>query len=309
MNKDKVDVYQAITDKIIAELEKGVAPWLAPWNSEKARRLGGDGPQGWAPKNAISGRRYNGINVFLCWLHMSEHGLDTSNAAYLTYRQCQQYGGHVKAGSKACQIVLWKDYLRTEMIDGQQVKKKALYATQYNVFHLGQTEGVSLPEVAPLPEVKNLTDDAAWIDFIAKTKADLRHGGDRAYYAMKADYIQMPVAESFRSAEHYKATALHELTHWTGHDSRMKREFGRRFGDNAYAVEELVAELGAAFLCADHGIANPEMRHAAYIETWLRALKQDNRVIMTASSQAQKAAAFIDALVSGNAEVPAQQAA
>jgi antirestriction protein ArdC len=305
MNKDKVDVYQAITDKIIAELERGVAPWLAPWNSSKAIKLGGgDAAHGWQPRNALSGRRYNGINVLLCWLHMNEFGLDSTNAQYMTYRQAQGLGGHIKAGSKACQIVLWKDAVRTETVDGQQVKRKYLYATSYNVFHIQQTEGVELPALPEAVQPVGLTDDNAWSEFIAATKCDLRHGGDRAYYAMQADYIQMPVAASFRSAEHYKATALHELTHWTGHKDRMAREFGRRFGDNAYAVEELVAEMGAAFLCADHGIANPEMRHAAYIETWLRALRGDNCVIITASSQASKAAQYIDALVTG-ASAPA----
>lgn len=295
MHKDKVDVHQAITDKIIAELENGTAPWLKPWSSEKAIKLGGAGPQGWQPRNAISNRRYNGINVLLCWLHMSEHGLDTGNAAYLTYRQAQGLGGHVKAGAKACQIVLWKDYQkRITAADGTSELKKLLYATTYNVFHIDQTEGVVLPVAEPLPEVKNLADDEAWQAFIKATGADVRHGGDRAFYARTPDYVQMPVAESFRSPDLYKATALHELTHWTGHDSRMKREFGKRFGDQAYAVEELVAELGAAFLCADHGIDHPELRHAAYIETWLQALKKDNRIIMTASSQASKAVQWLE---------------
>lgn len=299
----KQDVYDQITQKIIAELETGTAPWLKPWNSTKAIALGGTGPMGWAPRNAISGRRYNGINVLLCWLHMSEFGLDSTNAAYLTYRQAQGLGGHVKAGAKACQIVLWKDYHRKErQDDGTTVLKKALYATQYNVFHIDQTEGVELPEGEALPVVTNLADDQAWQAFVKATEIDLRHGGDRAFYARKPDFVQMPVAESFRSPDHYKAVCLHEFTHATGHDKRLNREFGKRFGDQAYAVEELVAEMGAAFLCADHGIANPDLRHASYIGTWLEALKKDNRIIMTASSQASKAAQWIDAKVNPEAK-------
>lgn len=292
------DVYERVTARIITELEKGAAPWLKPWSDSKAGRCGGS----IIPRNVISGHHYSGINIVLAWGHMDGLGVMNQEPLFLTYRQAQEAGGNVRKGEKGCLVVAFKQGVMTK--DGQPVIGDDGQAKVYwkafgnTVFHVSQCDGLTLPEVALIEAPRGLVDGSfqAWL---AMTGADVRHGGTRAFYTPTYDYVQMPTAPSFKSEEHYKATVLHEMTHWTGHKKRLERDFSGRFGNDAYAFEELVAELGAAFLCAELGVDNPDLRHAGYIDHWLKVLREDKRAIFKAASLAGKAAKYIGELVDG----------
>jgi antirestriction protein ArdC len=271
---EKRDLYAEVTNKILAALEKGVAPWIKPWNS--------GAPAGGAlPYNYLTGRPYRGINVPLLWASGYE-----SNA-WMTYKQAQAIGAHVRRGEKGSMIVFFKPIRISDAnATGEKVERTIPMLRAFTVFNIAQIDG--LPEaVAPAPVASNFP--AADVTL---AQARLVHGGNRAFYSPVADFIQMPHKSQFVSEADYYSTALHELTHWTGHASRCAREFGKRFGDHAYACEELVAEMGAAFLCAQHGIEG-KLQHAEYMQSWINALKADKRAIITAASAAQKAADFV----------------
>ena len=217
----------------------------------------------------------------------------------MTYRQASELNAHVKQGEKGSLVVYANAITRTERDDktGQDVEREIPYMKGYAVFNVEQIEG--LPEIYYAKAVPTL-DPVARIDhaeeFFANLGATIKHGGTRAYYAQELDYVQMPPFEAFRDAESYYSTLAHELAHWTKHPQRLDRDFGRkRWGDEGYSREELVAELGSAFLCADlelHQEAREE--NAAYIATWLEVLKHDNRAIFAAAAHAQKAADYLN---------------
>lgn len=269
------DLYQEVTNSILASLEKGVAPWNKPWRT--ISRHGG------LPYNVTTGKPYRGINILL--LAMTPYG---SNA-WLTFNQAKAVGAHVKKGSKATTIVFYKTAVTKPKGEEEEKGKTFPMLRAYSVFNIEQVENLParlLPEkleVEPIEENrgKDLLD-----------KATVIHGGDRACYSPATDTILLPEIGQFESREAYLATAMHELTHWTGAPSRLSREYGKRFGDTAYAREELVAEMGAAFLCASLGIEG-KLQHPEYIASWIKVLKDDKRAILTASSHAQKAADFI----------------
>ena len=288
---EKADLYSRITNRIIAELENGTRPWLKPWNAEHAAgRI--------TRPLRHNGIPYRGINVITLWMTATAHGY--ACPIWLTYKQAQALGAQVRKGEHG-ELVVYADRItRTETTDtGDEIEREIPFLKGYTVFNAEQID--NLPPHFTAPAAPTL-DPVARIDhaenFFAAIGADIRHGGDRAFYAIHADRVQMPPFETFRDAEAYYATLGHECCHWTRHETRLNREFGRkRWGDEGYAAEELVAELGSAFLCADLNLTpEPRADHASYIENWLRVLRNDKRAIFTAAAHAERAAAFLHGL-------------
>jgi len=291
MTSPRADVYSRVTDRIVAELENGVRPWLKPWNAEHAagritRPLRGNG------------QPYKGINVLMLWSEAMEKGF--ASPFWMTYRQAQEHRGQVRKGEHGSLVVYADRIHKTETAEnGDEVDREIPFMKGYTVFNCEQIEG--LPEhfyARPSPPLPAPDRIAGAERFAANTGIEIRHGGNRAFYAIEPDRVQLPPFESFTDAESYYATLLHELTHATRHPSRLAREFGRkRWGDEGYAAEELVAELGAAFLCADLAITpEPRADHASYIADWLTVLKNDKRAIFTAAAHAQRAADYLHGL-------------
>jgi antirestriction protein ArdC len=286
------DVYSRITNKIVADLERGVRPWHKPWSAGNTEgRI--------VRPLRHSGVPYQGINVLMLWVAACAKGY--SSPMWLTFKQALELGGHVRKGETGELVVYAGSTTREETADsGETTERQIRFLKGYTVFNVEQCEGLPAHYHAK-PEAPTLTTmerHQAAEQFIAATRATIRHGGSRAYYAIEPDYVQLPPFETFESPEAYYATGIHELGHWTRHPSRLDRDFGRkRWGDEGYAMEELVAELSAAFLCADLGIT-PDIRedHAAYLASWLKVLKDDNRAIFSASAFAQRAADYLHGL-------------
>lgn len=289
----RTDVYTRVTDRIVADLEKGVRTWMKPWSSEHAvARL---------PSLPLRhcGTPYRGVNVLLLWGEMVEKGYE--NPLWMTYKQAEALGANVRKGEHGSLVVYADTFSKTENDEkGEETERSIPFMKGYTVFNVAQIEG--LPDhyyhpTAPRDHGRTVELIEEAEEFFANTGATFRHGGNRAFYAPSADFIQLPPLEAFRDAEAYTATKAHELVHWTGNESRISRPFGKRFGDHAYAFEELVAELGAAFLCADLAIT-PEVRedHAAYLGHWLDVLKDDKRAIFTAAAHAQRALDYLHGL-------------
>jgi len=285
------DVYTRVTAKIVADLERGVRPWLKPWSAEHAAgRI--------SRPLRHSGEPYRGINVLVLWIEAEARGF--AAPIWLTFRQAKELGGFVKKGEKGTPVVYANSFTKTETDgEGKEVEQDIYFLKEYTVFNVEQVEGLPANfytlAAPPKEKVERLADADR---FFAATGADIRHGGSRAFYALEANYIQLPPFETFQDAESYASTAAHELTHWTRHPSRLDRDFGRKqWGDAGYAVEELVAELGAAFLCADLSITpEPREDHAAYLASWLSVVKEDNRAIFRAAAHAERAVAFLHGL-------------
>jgi antirestriction protein ArdC len=269
------DIYQNVTARIVAALETGAAPWVRPWK--------GSGDDGF-DVNHRSGKPYSGINVLALWSERMLRGYESTH--WLTYKQALEAGGNVRKGSKGSQIVFWK-FLEND------VDERIPLARAYTVFNLEQCDGIERPErgvEAPLDE--RLRAARA---FCSATGAKLSHGGDVACYMPTADAIRMPPMRAFEGPEFYYAVLLHELTHWTMPEARCNRVIPKRFGDDTYAMEELVAELGAAFGCAELGVPGV-LRHEGYLAHWLRVLKADERAIFIAASAARKAHEYLKSL-------------
>ncbi len=284
----KQDLYSRVTNAIIADLENGVRPWIKPWSAEHlAGRI--------TRPLRSTGEPYSGINVVLLWAEAVACGYTAP--IWITFRQALALGGHVRKGEKGSTVVYANRIVRTEAgDDGQDVERQIPFLKAYTVFNVEQVEGLpshfyatAEPQLDPAQRIAHA--DA----FFAATGADIRHGGNQAYYALQPDYVQTPPFECFADPESYYATLAHECTHWTRHPTRLDRDFGRkRWGDDGYAREELVAELGAAFLCADLGLElTPRADHASYIASWLEVLKDDRRFIFTAAAHAQRAADYL----------------
>ena len=241
---------------------------------------------------------YRGINILLLWSEAIDRGY--RSAHWMTYRQAMELGGHVRKGESGSTVVYANNLKLKTIEDDGGIEQRDIYLMRaYTVFNTEQIDGLParFADVIEPPREKMALIEAAE-QFFDATSATIRHGGDKAYYTEAADFIQLPHPEAFKDAESYAATKAHELTHWTKHTSRLNRDLGReRFGDEGYAREELVAELGAAFLCAALGIA-AEVRddHAAYIGEWLKVLKSDHRAIYSAAAQAQRAVDFLHGL-------------
>jgi antirestriction protein ArdC len=288
----RADVYQKITDRIVGELERGVRPWLKPWDAGYA------GTRITRPLRA-NGIPYRGINVLMLWSEAIEKGY--ASPVWMTFKQALELKAHVRKGERGSLVVYADKIVRTETDGetGEEAEREIPFMKGYTVFNVEQIEGLREHYYAkPAPRAETVQRIERAESFLAATGAEVRHGGNIASYNVSLDQVRMPHIESFRDAESYYATLAHELTHWTRHKSRLDRDFGRkRFGDEGYAMEELVAELGAAFLFADLELT-PEVRedHASYIGSWIKVLKDDKRAIFTAASHAQRAADFLHGL-------------
>jgi antirestriction protein ArdC len=286
------NIYQKVTDHIVRALENGPGTWSRPWTV----KAGAGSPM---PHNVASGAHYRGINTVMLWCAREAGQYPTH--LWGTYQQWQDKGAQVRKGEKSTPGVFFKPTERTVVVDGEEISKGGMIARGFSLFNVAQVDGYVAPVVA-IDEVPAI--DAAEA-FFAATGAVIRHGGDRAYYSPMQDFVAMPERNSFRLAKLYYSTLAHECVHWTSHASRLDRKLGARFGDEAYAAEELIAELGAAFTCAQLGLDDtPRDDHAQYIASWIRVLKRDPRAIFTASSAAQRACDYLLAL-----QAPAQQQA
>ena len=292
---DRPSVYQIVTDRIIASLKEGIIPWEKPW---KAPTFAG----GSFPRSFVTGKPYRGVNVFLLW------GTRFSSPFWLTFKQALELGGNVRKGEKGSQIVFYKQ-LRSRKVktddapitkDGSKEDDRAPFIlTYYTVFNVEQCEGLTIPIVEPTPSLLIDTDKTCetivggWLGRPTIRTEEVNEG--RAYYRPATDSVHLPARFRFIDTAHYYATLFHELVHSTGHESRLARTFGSSFGDELYSKEELVAETGAAFLCAIAGIAtkHTEQNTAAYIQNWVRKLEQDNRLIVQAAASAQRAVDLI----------------
>jgi antirestriction protein ArdC len=271
---------ETITQAIIERLEAGTRPWIRPWTGGGAAR----------PLRAC-GTPYRGINTI--WLWMAAEAAGFSSPTWLTYRKAQLLGGHVRKGERGTIAIFYKAYSKevvdTETGHAQDEARRVLQS--YIVFNACQVDGLPdrffpAPRLAPEPTQRDRQLDA----FFACIPARVRHLGDEAFYDPTADRITMPCPSAFRDSDHFRATFAHELSHWTGHQSRLARSLSGRFGSEAYAMEELIAELAAAMLGAELGLPVAHLdHHASYLASWLRVLKSDNRAILTAAAKAEEA--------------------
>jgi antirestriction protein ArdC len=275
------NLYQNVTARILSELEAGTAPWVKPWSATPGKNI---------PHNAATNRPYSGCNVILLWLSQGRF----TSPRFMTFKQAKDLGGNVKKGEHGFTVYFVKPMVGKK--EGEETAKTFTMLKAYTVFNVDQCENLPAKILTPEPVKPRHADerDATIDEFIAATGADFRDdvGGDRAYYSPSTDFVAMPAFAAFKSASHYYATAFHELGHWTGSAKRLDRQFGKRFGDRAYAAEELVAELTSAFLCAEFNI-DGRLQHADYIANWIALLKDDARAFFTAASAAQKAADYM----------------
>ena len=292
------DPYQRITDRILADLEQGVTPWTKPWSA------GTLGARVTRPLR-VTGEPYTGINVILLWMEAVANGYAVPT--WMTYKQAQALGGQVRRGEHGTQIVYYGS--TTKRAEGGEEgaaegDREIRFLKTYTVFNVAQIEGLPsrfYPEPeAPSPAQSTAERIEAADRYFEATGARVAHGGNQAFYAISEDRIQLPPFEAFHDAHGYYATRGHETVHWTRHPSRLDRSFGReRWGDEGYAREELVAELGAAFLAADLGLAHePRADHAAYIGHWITVLRNDKRAIVSAASHAERAVKYLHSLQS-----------
>ncbi len=283
------DVYERVTGRIIADLEQGIRPWLRPWNAEHAagritRPLRGNGTP------------YQGINIIMLWASAMEHGF--SAPIWMTFKQALDLGAHVRKGEKGS-LVVYADRIRRTEIDeasGEELEREIPFMKGYTVFNVEQIDGLPAHFYAPAAPV---LDPVQRIDgaerFFAAMGADIRHGGNRAYYAIEPDYVQMPPFETFRDAESYYATLGHECVHWTRHGSRLDRDQGRkRWGDEGYAREELTRSSARPSLPPILGSrSSPATITPPISPSWLKVLKDDKRAIFSAAAHAQRAVDFL----------------
>lgn len=262
------DIYAEVTDRIAAALETGVAPWARPWAA-----LG-------ESRNLVTGRPYSGVNTLLLGLVEDVRGYPSRQ--WGTFKQIQAAGGAVKKGEKATQVVFFSVYEKER--DGET--ERIPVARSFAVFNRAQTTLEEAPPPAP-PTARECPATAA----AARLGVRIEVKGDAAAYRKSDDAVLMPAAR-FESPAARTATLFHELVHWTGAPGRLNRDLSGRFGTEAYAAEELVAELGSAFLCARHGV-DGTLRHAEYLGHWAKVLRADKRAIFTASSAARKAADLV----------------
>ncbi|MGJ4950033.1 ArdC family protein [Bradyrhizobium sp. HKCCYLS20291] len=284
----RASLYEEITTKIIGELEAGRVPWVQPWGRRAAKA-----PLA-LPRNATSGRPYSGINVLILWGAVIERGFSGQN--WLTFRQALSLGGHVRKGERGTTVVYADRFIPSD--ERQRAREtgddvQAIpFLKRFTVFNTDQCDG--LPEevaTAAPPSPPNAIEPVVEA-LIANSGVDFRIGGSRAFYAPVEDFVQVPPPAAFFEPINWHRTALHELAHASGHPSRLDRDLSGRFGCRKYAFEELIAEIASAFSCAALGIV-PTVRHADYIGSWLEVLREDNRAIVRAASQASRVADYL----------------
>ncbi|MFN3858791.1 MAG: ArdC family protein [Caulobacter sp.] len=291
-SKARRGIYQDVTESIVSSISAGAPAFVMPWHHASQQNC--------QPVNVLTGKPYRGINVLALWT--ASRAMSFGTGCWATFRQWQNLGASVKRGECGTQIVFHQPKIRR---DGNEESPSGAdsetrwVARTFRVFNADQVTGWAPPEPTRSDLVASI-DDAD--RFVAATCALIAHGGSVACYRPGTDDVLMPAKEAFTGSststptEAYYATLLHELTHWSGASHRLNRSFGKQFGDDAYAFEELVAELGAAFLCAQLGIANePRPDHAAYLAQWLKILGSDTRAIFTAARLAQEAADYLSA--------------
>ncbi|CAN5135717.1 zincin-like metallopeptidase domain-containing protein [soil metagenome] len=297
----RISLYDAVTTRIIGELEAGRMPWVQPWGQG-----GGLGPA--LPRNALTARRYSGVNILILWGAVIEHGYPSQS--WLTFKQALEAGGSVRKGERGTTVVYADRFVpeseKTRAIESgggegdsgslrgsDTHRAKAIsFLKRFTVFNVVQCEGLRpglAADPAPLPE-REIVPLAESV--IAASGVDFRIGGSQAFYVPSYDFVQVPPQPAFFDQVNYYRTCLHELTHATGHAARLDRKLTGGFGSKDYAREELIAEMGSAFLCASLGIV-PTVRHADYIAAWLDVLREDNRAIFRAASAATKAADWL----------------
>ena len=293
LSRSRFTVFDAITNKIIDAIESGTREFRMPWHSP-GRPIG-------LPMNATTYAEYRGVNILMLWLAAMSNGYPTGEWA--SYKQWQAHDAQVRRGERATLIVFYKQVETSPMEDADpdHIQHRFIARPSW-VFNAAQVEGYQ--PIDPREAMARFDKHEAAEGFVLASGAKVEHGRPTACYRPDRDVIEMPKHEWFMAtsasspAENYYAVLLHELTHWTGAGHRLHREYGKRFGDHAYAMEELTAELGAAFLCASLGISSaPREDHAAYIASWLEVLKKDNRAIFSAASMAQEAYAYLVAKV------------
>lgn len=285
------DVYSEITSQLVAAIEANPGKPQMPWRRSSGALF--------MPVNALTKNGYNGINIVSLWVAAEVKGF--SSPVWATYKQWSELGAQVRAGEKSSPVIFYKEFDAEPDPDIADDDGKRRVARASRVFSAAQVDGYA---VDPAPEPLGPVERIAGADaFVSATGARIEHGGDRAFYRPSTDHIQMPSEDSFcgtktlNRSEGYYATLVHELTHWTGAKHRLDRTFGKRFGDQAYAAEELVAEIGAAFLCAELQITQ-EVRadHAQYLAQWLTLMKGDSRAVFTAAAKASEAAIYLKRL-------------
>ncbi len=297
----KKDIYREVTDRIIAAIEDGTGDVQMPWHRAGVAHT--------RPTNIDTNNPYQGVNIISLWASAEVNGY--SNGTWGTYRQWQKRGAQVQKGEKSSLVIFYKEleYNAENADTGELEPHKRLMARASAVFNADQVDGYELPK----PEIKEPLEIIEQAErFVANTEADIRFGGGSAFYRPSQDYIQMPDKDSFTgtapstATEGFYGVLLHELTHWSGAKRRCDRGLANRFGDDAYAMEELVAELGAAFLSADLGVTSePRSDHASYIDHWLKVMKADKKAIFTAAAKASQAAGFLTNLQPEDQEVAA----
>ena len=273
--RNRGSVYDQITDRVIELLTQGTIPWHKPWNVKRG-----------FPRNLVSKKAYRGINVFLL------HAMQYESPFWLTYHQAQELGAHIRKGEKACPVVFWKQ-LEVEDKESHEIEKIPMMRF-YHVFNLAQIEGL---KDVPAAEAEAVITKPAEIVANMPQRPLIKHGMAKAFYSPIGDFVGMPDPERFTSEDEMFSVLFHELTHSTGHESRLNRPTiteSAGFGSEEYSKEELIAEMGAAFLCGQAGIGERTINNsAAYLQNWLEALKNDHKLIVQAAAQAQKAADFI----------------
>jgi antirestriction protein ArdC len=287
-------LYQEITDKIVRQIEAGTIPWVQPWAEDQTLSI---------PRNATTHRAYSGVNILLLWDALFERSFSVNR--WLTFKQALAFGGNVKKGERGTTVVYADSFTPKKDSDSEDSGRRVPFLKRFTVFNIAQCENLPFDYTVQPKQVSQALPIPAAEALIAASGAQFQRDDTKAYYHTGSDSIHTPPQESFFEPINFYRTALHELTHWTGAKHRLNRDFTGRFGSTAYAREELVAEIGSAFLCAALGIV-PTVRHADYIGNWLEVLKNDGRAIVSAASHASKASDFLLAFTeSHDAEIAA----
>ncbi len=286
MTTNRNDIYEQVTNEIIQDLEAGHIPWEKPWNGGLE-----------LPQNAVTKTIYNGINILILW--SKQRRKQYASAKWLTYKQAQELGGQVKKGEKATSIIYYKQLkIDKESENGESETKMIPMIKSHSVFNISQCEGLEilLNEDEKEGEQKNIEPVESAELLVKSSGAKVFHDDVMAFYSPTTDEIHLPKVSAFKDQVSYYGTLLHELTHWTGHTSRLNRNLKKIPNKMERAEEELIAELGSSFLCAQVGLPYTS-QHAAYIESWLKNLRNDKKAIFKAAARAKEAADFLNALL------------
>lgn len=285
---NRAGLYQEITGKIIGQLEAGCVPWVQPWGTSSAKASLA------MPKNAASSRPYTGINVLILWCAVVERGFSCQR--WLTFRQALGLGGHVRKGETGTTVVYADRFIpdreRERTQETGDEPQAIPFLKRFTVFNVDQCSDLPENVAASPPPIETGAILPRAQTLIQASGIDFRIGGSKAFYHPTYDFVQVPPPEAFFEEVNWHRTALHELSHASGHASRLNRDLGGAFGSKKYAFEELIAEISAAYLCASLAI-EPTVRHADYIGSWIEVLREDDRAIIRAASAASKAADYL----------------